>query len=73
MTYVTCLNALSIAGNIIINDNYLKKSQQPDSVKIANMMTHLSNIDWLAIGDLKYLKGIGGSKMLAEDILNCVK
>lgn len=73
MTHITCLNALAIAGNTIINDNYLKKSQQPDSVKIANMMMNLSNIDWLAMGDLKYLKGIAGSKMLAQDILNCVK
>jgi len=73
MTHITCLNALAIAGNTILNENYLSKSQQPDSVKIANKMANLSNIDWLSIGDLKYLKGVAGSKMLAKDILNCVK
>lgn len=73
MTHITCLNALAIAGNTIINENYNKKAQQPDSSKIASIMMSLDNIDWLAIGDLKYLKGAAGSKMLAEDILNCVK
>lgn len=73
MTHVTCLNALAIAGNSIINDNYLTKSQQPDSVKIANLLQNLKEIDWTSNGDLKYLKGVAGSKMLASDILNCIK
>jgi len=73
MTHITCLNALAIAGNQIINENYLSKSQQPDSVKIANMLGSLIDIDWSSNGDLKYLKGVAGSKMLAGDILNCIK
>lgn len=73
MTHITCLNALAIAGNKIINENYLTKSQQPNSVKIANLLVNLKDIDWLSSGDLKYLKGTAGSKMLAGDILNCLK
>jgi len=73
MTHITCLNALAIVGNQIINENYLTKSQQPDSVKIANLLVNLKEIDWSANGDLKYLKGAAGSKMLAEDIINCLK
>lgn len=73
MTHVTCLNALAIAGNTIINNNYLVKSQQPDSVKITKLLTNLKDIDWSSTGDLKYLKGAAGSKMLASDILNCIK
>lgn len=73
MTHITCLNALAIVGNKIINENYLAKSQQPDSVKIAQLLVNLKEIDWLAIGDLKYLKGAAGSKVLANDILNCMK
>lgn len=72
ITHITCLNALAIAGNQIINNNYLNKSQQPDSVKIANLLVNLKVIDWSSSGDLKYLKGAAGSKMLAEDILNCL-
>ncbi|MEY9978444.1 DGQHR domain-containing protein [Lysinibacillus sp. RC79] len=72
ITHITCLNALAIAGNQIINNNYLTKSQQPDSVKIANLLVKLKVIDWSSNGDLKYLKGAAGSKMLAEDILNCI-
>ncbi|KEK09340.1 hypothetical protein EP18_19515 [Lysinibacillus sphaericus] len=73
MTHITCLNALAIAGNKIINENYLAKSQQPDSVKIAKILLNLKEIDWLSTGDLKYLKGAPGAKILANDILNCLK
>jgi len=71
ITHITCLNAIAIAGNQIINENYLAKSQQPDSVRIANLLMGLKNIDWATNGDLKYLKGAAGSKILADDILNC--
>lgn len=73
LTHITCLNGLAIAGNKIINDNYLSKSQQPDSPKIVSLLLNLKDIDWSANGDLKYLKGLPGAKLLAGDILNCVK
>lgn len=71
MTHITCLNALAIAGNKIVTENFLEKSQQPDSVKIAQLLLNLKEIDWLSTGDLKYFKGAAGSKVLANDILNC--
>ena len=73
MTHITCLNALAIVGNKVINENYLAKSQQPDSVKIGQILVNLKEIDWLSTGDLKYLKGAAGSKVLASDISNCIK
>lgn len=73
MTHITCLNALAIAGNQIISENYLEKSQQPDSVKIAQILVNLKEIDWLSTGDLKYLKGVAGAKILANDILHCLQ
>ncbi len=72
MTHITCLNALAIVGNEIINDNYSVKSQQPDSVQLTKLLSNLKEIDWLTTGNLKYIKGAAGSKMLAEDILNCI-
>lgn len=73
MTHITCLNALVIAGNKIVIENFLGKSQQPDSVKIAQLLLNLKEIDWLSTRDLKYFKGAVGSKVLANDILNCLK
>ncbi len=73
MTHITCLNALAIVGNKVINENYLVKSQQPDSVKIVQILMKLDELDWLATGDLKYLKGAPGTKILVSDILNCLK
>ncbi|WP_204786548.1 hypothetical protein [Kurthia huakuii] len=57
----------------MINENYLVKSQQLDSVKIANKLLNLGEIDWSSNGELKFVKGIAGMKFLAEDIRNCVK
>ncbi|MGA4516188.1 hypothetical protein ACPA0F_02805 [Solibacillus silvestris] len=64
---------MAIAGNKIVTENFLGKSQQPDSVKIAQLLLNLKEIDWLSTRDLKYLKGPAGSKVLANDILNYLK
>lgn len=73
LTHITCLNALAIVGNELINEFYSEKSQQTDSVKIANKLLSIGEIDWSSNGDLKFLKGLSGSKILAEDIRNCLK
>lgn len=73
LTHITCLNALAIVGNELINENYLAKSQQPDSVKIANKLMNLGEIDWSSSGDLKFVKGVAGTKLLANDIKSCLK
>lgn len=72
LTHITCLNALAIVGNELINENYLVKSQQPDSVKIANKLLNIGEIDWSANGDLKFVKGVAGTKLLATDIKNSI-
>lgn len=72
LTHITCLNALAIVGNELINKNYLVKSQQPDSVKIAHKLLNLAEIDWSAKGDLKFVKGVAGTKIFAEDIRSCI-
>ncbi|MEK4531030.1 hypothetical protein [Solibacillus sp. FSL K6-1554] len=64
---------MAIAGNKIVTENFWEKSQQSDSVKIAQLLLNLKEIDWLSTGDLKYLQGAAGSKVLANDILNCLK
>lgn len=73
LTHITCLNALAIVGNELINENYLAKSQQPDSVKVASKLLNLGEIDWSASGDLRFIKGVAGTKMLADDIRSCIK
>lgn len=72
LTHITCLNALAIVGNELINGNFLVKSQQPDSVKIANKLLNLGEIDWSSSGELQFVKGVVGAKVLAADIRNCI-
>lgn len=73
LTHIIALNALAIAGNEIINENFLHKSQQPNSSKILSMLENIKQIDWSTSGDLQYLKGVSGSKLLSQDILNCIR
>lgn len=72
LTHIVCLNALAMAGNEIINENFLSKSKQPNSEIILKLLENLKQIDWSSNGDLKYLKGVSGSKILKQDILNCL-
>lgn len=72
LTHITCLNALAIVGNELINENYLAKSHQPDSVKIAKKLLNLGDIDWSANGDLRFVKGVAGTKILAGNIKDCL-
>lgn len=39
----------------------------------ARNLTNLKEIDWLSTEDLRSLKGVAGSKVLANEILNCLK
>ena len=72
LTHITCLNALEIVGNELINEHYLVKSQQPDSINIAHKLLNLGEIDWPASGELKFVMGVAGTKILAMDIKNCI-
>lgn len=72
LTHIVSLNALAIAGNEILNRNFLSKSQQINSTRLLPLLENLKQIDWSTNGDLKYLKGVSGSKLLAQDILNCL-
>ncbi|WP_066297931.1 DGQHR domain-containing protein [Bacillus sp. FJAT-29937] len=73
LTHIIALNSLAMAGNEIISNNFLHKSQQPNSSKILSMLWNLKQIDWSINGDLQYLKGVSGSRILSQDILNCIR
>jgi len=72
ISHVTCLNSLAIVGNGLINEYFSTKSNQVDSQKLTDRLANLTLIDWSTKGDLKYVKGVAGIKMLAEDILYCL-
>lgn len=72
LTHIVSLNALAIAGNEILNSHFLSNSQQINSTRLLPLLESLRQIDWSTNGDLKYLKGVSGSKLLAQDILNCL-
>lgn len=54
LTHITCLNALAMVGNELINEAFSAKTQQIDSVKIANKLISLSEIDWSSNGKYSF-------------------
>ncbi|WP_230302549.1 DGQHR domain-containing protein [Peribacillus simplex] len=73
LTHIVCLNALSIAGNTIILENYNFSSNQLNNTKISKILTNIQNIDWSSEGSLKYLKGVSSSNFLAADLVTSFK
>lgn len=72
LTHITCLNALAMVGNELLTEHYSSKTQQIDTMKIANKFLNLGEINWSSDGELKFIKGATGSKLLANDIKNCI-
>jgi len=72
LTHIVGLNALSIAGNELLNRNYSFSAQQLNSVEVRRKLNSLKHIDWSTEGSLKYIKGNTGVKILAKDILQCL-
>ncbi|WP_335869196.1 DGQHR domain-containing protein [Bacillus sp. 2205SS5-2] len=73
LTHIISLKAISIVGNVLINEHFLQKSHQPDSAKIIKKLNVLVEIDWSSNGELKYIKGGNGAKILANDLLNLME
>ncbi|MFE4145063.1 hypothetical protein ACFX4I_25045 [Peribacillus sp. YIM B13472] len=69
LTHIVCLNALSIAGNTIILENYNFSSNQLNNTEIPKSLTNIQNIDWSSEGSFKYLKGVSSSNFLAADLV----
>jgi len=70
LTHIVCIDALSIAGCHILTTCLHEMKRQIDLQLVQKQVKHLSRIDWSTTGSLKYLKGLNGSKQLAEDLKN---
>lgn len=73
LTHITSLNALAMVGNKLINENYNHKTQQLNSKKLITQLIQIKEIDWSSTGELKFVKGMAGTKVLATDIKNFIK
>jgi DNA sulfur modification protein DndB len=72
LTHIVCLDALAIAGNKLLNKSYSIRTHQINSAQVLRAVHQLKQIDWSKNGNLKYLKGISGSKMLSEELITCM-
>ncbi|MEK5377584.1 DGQHR domain-containing protein [Paenibacillus sp. FSL P2-0173] len=67
LTHIVCLDALSIAGSKVLNI-CLSESKKFDIKLISKHTKKLATIDWSTDGSLKYVKGLSGSRTLAEEL-----
>ncbi|MDQ0888741.1 DNA sulfur modification protein DndB [Paenibacillus sp. V4I9] len=68
ITHIVCLDALSITGSTILAKCTTEGKKQFDYAGINRGVKKLSGIDWSVQGPLKYIKGLNGSKSLANDL-----
>lgn len=68
LTHIVCLDALSLAGSRLLV-NCVSDYKRVDYTAIIKTVRKLRRIDWSVNGNLKYVKGISGSKTLADDFV----
>lgn len=69
ITHIVCLHALAITGSEILNEFVAKQNRKTDYSFIEKSVRKMKDTVWSAEGPLKYLKGISGSRILAQDLI----
>ncbi|WFO49274.1 DGQHR domain-containing protein [Bacillus pumilus] len=70
LTHIVGINALSIIGSEILPKSLNNESMQIDLKILNSFLYKLEKIDWSVQGEMKYLKGVSGSKTLAKELLS---
>lgn len=68
ITHIVCLISLALAGAEVIQQFNTANKKQLDYTRLTKAIKKLNDIDWSSTGPLRYIKGISGSKALANDI-----
>ncbi|MEH7741599.1 DGQHR domain-containing protein [Bacillus subtilis] len=68
LTHIVCIDALSILGSKIVAKCLIEESNQVDNFKLNKYLTKIKTVNWSNQGEMKYLKGVSGSKILAKDL-----
>ncbi|MGM0715038.1 DGQHR domain-containing protein [Brevibacillus parabrevis] len=68
LTHIVCLDALSLAGSVVIA-KCVSNNKRVDYSSIIKSVKRLQKIDWSVTGNLRYVKGMSGSKTLADDFV----
>lgn len=69
LTHIVCIDALSIAGSEMISSTIQEGKSKIDYKLITKRVGKVGNIDWSVDGPLKYIKGMSGSKTLANELV----
>ncbi|MCA4756941.1 DGQHR domain-containing protein [Mycolicibacterium fortuitum] len=69
LTHIVCLNALAIAGNEVFSICVGEEKRTIDYNQVTKCVKKLNNVEWSAIGPLRYIKGLSGSRTLANELI----
>ncbi|OIB00634.1 hypothetical protein AK95_26060 [Paenibacillus sp. LC231] len=69
LTHIVCLNALAIAGNEVFSICVGEEKRTIDYNQVTKCVKKLKNVEWSAIGPLRYIKGLSGSRTLANELI----
>ncbi|CAG7610954.1 hypothetical protein PAESOLCIP111_01312 [Paenibacillus solanacearum] len=68
LSHIVCLEALSLAGKELLLKSKHETRKQIDFQSVQKSINKLKSLDWSVNGPLRYLKGLNGSKSLANDL-----
>ncbi|MGG4443734.1 DGQHR domain-containing protein [Brevibacillus fortis] len=69
LTHIVCLDALSMAGSQVIVKSLSENKRHIDIKLLRRYVVNLKlQVDWSTDGRLKYVKGMSGSKQLANEL-----
>ncbi|WP_219834247.1 DGQHR domain-containing protein [Paenibacillus sp. R14(2021)] len=69
LTHIVCLNAIAIAGGVFLSKVISEEKRAIDYNQVIKGVNKLKSMDWSAAGTLRYIKGMSGSKTLANDLI----
>jgi DNA sulfur modification protein DndB len=69
ITHIVCLNALAIAGSELFSRAVSEEKKQIDYPFVVKGVKKIKNTDWSVAGPFKFIKGLSGSRTLANDLI----
>ncbi|NWL87478.1 hypothetical protein DMN77_07660 [Paenibacillus sp. 79R4] len=69
LTHIVCLDALSIAGSQVLASCVQESRKQVELAAAGRLIKRLKGIEWSSDGQLKYVKGMSGSRTLASELV----
>lgn len=69
LTHIVCMDALSISACKLLSKQMSGSKRKIDYALLTKSVSKLKQIDWSSNGPLRFIKGLSGSRALAEELI----